>query len=80
MIVIATYAKNALPFVVIGALMAFVVRVVADKLDGMWGMTPVGLALEILVGGAVFALGALAWVLASKDGNFRAILGKGDSS
>lgn len=77
---LATYAKNALPFVVIGALMAAVVRAVADQLDSIWGMTPVGLALEIMVGGAVFALGALAWMVVSKDRNFRAILGKGDSS
>ena len=73
---LATYARNALPFAVIGAIMAAVIRVFAGWLDGLWGMTAQGLALEILLGATVFAALALAWVLLSKDKNFRSIVGR----
>lgn len=67
---LARYARNAVPFVVMGAIMAVCVRLAAGAFNGMWGMTPLGLALEIVIGAVVFSLLALAWCVISKDPNF----------
>ncbi len=71
------YARNALPFAVMGAIMVVAIRAFAGWLNGLWGMTAMGLALEIVVGAVVFATLALAWVLVSKDKNFRVVFGRG---
>lgn len=57
-----------------GLVMAVCVRLVANWLNSIWGMTPLGLALEILVGIVVFAVLALACCLATKDPRLNRIL------
>ena len=73
---LGTYAKNALPFAVIGAIMAVVIRTFSSWLDGLWGMTPAGLAIEFLVGATTFSVLAILWVVLSKDKNFEAAFGR----
>ncbi|MDO4183245.1 MAG: flippase [Coriobacteriia bacterium] len=70
---LGTYAKNALPFAVCGAVMLLVVRLCAGAFNAAWGFSVQGLVLEILVGVAVFLLLALTWCKATNNPHLQAL-------
>lgn len=70
------YALNSIPFLFFGVLMFVVVRFVASLLNAQWGMVPLGLAIEILVGVLSFTVLSIAWCLLTKDSHFRRLLGR----
>lgn len=70
------YVKNALPFFVIGMIMAAVVRFAANYMNERLGLTAFGLGLEILVGVVVFVVLSLIWCLATKDSHFKKLVKK----
>ena len=68
------YIKNALPYMVFGAIMFATVRMVANYLNAIWGYSAFGLALEIILGITVFTLFALIWCIITRDRFFRKIV------
>ena len=70
-----TYVRNALPFLVCGVLMLICVRVAELYIRNFWGVSPLGLVVEILVGVVSFALFAFIWCVVSKDAHFRKLVG-----
>ena len=65
------YVLNAIPFMICGIVMFFVVRFVARWFYSMWGFSVLGLVLEIAVGGVVFSALAFAWCFVSGNSQFR---------
>ena len=70
------YIRNSLPYIVFGALMFAVVRMVAGFLSSIWGLSVLGLAIEIAVGIMTFALFALSWCIVTRDRRFTKLIRK----
>ena len=70
------YVRNAIPFVAAGAIMFAIVRFAAAAFNAVWGISIIGLILEILVGIVAFALIALVWCFVSKDPHFKRVFGQ----
>lgn len=70
------YFQNAIPYFACGVLMMFSVRVSASIFNDLWGMSILGLALEVLIGVVAFCLLAIVWCLLSRDKHALAVLGQ----
>lgn len=70
------YTRGAVPFLVIGAVMAVVVRVSAAGIVGTWGLSAMSLAAEVLIGAAVYAALALAYCLVTNNEEFNRLFGR----
>lgn len=64
-----------LPFVAIGLLMVFGIRLLAGLLSASAATIP-GLAAEVLAGMALYLVMALAWCLATRNANFYRLFGR----
>ncbi|MBQ2681365.1 MAG: flippase [Eggerthellaceae bacterium] len=71
---LSRYAKNAVPFLAIGLIMAGVIRLSAGLFNELWGMAPLGLALEVVVGVIVFSALALVWCVMTRNEHFQKLL------
>lgn len=70
------YARNVLPFVLIGLLMTGVIRIFAFVLVSLAGVSVVTLIAEIIIGVVFFSGASFVYCLATKNENFHRILGK----
>lgn len=70
------YAINALPFVVIGVLMAIAIRFAAKVFNSLWGLSVTGLVLEVVVGVVVFGAIAAIWLVVTSDAHIRNLIGR----
>lgn len=68
------FCKNFVPFLCLGLIMAIAVRVVAEYLNGLWGLSVQGLVLEVLVGAGVYSVLVLLWCLITKDVHFKTVV------
>lgn len=70
------YAGKAVPFLVIGALMALVVRGVSPRIDAVWGLSAKSLVIEVFIGAAVYAALAIGYCLISRNEEFGKLFGR----
>lgn len=70
------YARNVLPFVLIGLLMTGVIRIFAFVLVPLAGVSVVTLIAEIIIGIIFFSGASFVYCLATKNENFHRIIGK----
>lgn len=72
---LARYAKGALPFLVIGAVMALAIRLCSSLIIPALGISAIALLIEVAVGAAVFVAGTLIWCIATHNRHARALVG-----
>ena len=71
-----SYMRKALPFLVIGAVMAAVVRASLGVVNATFGVSAIGLVAEVLIGAAVYSVLSLLYCLATKNEEFFRLFGK----
>lgn len=71
---LGAYVGGALPFIVIGAAMAVLIRLLAGAL-GPRAATVGGLALEVCVGGAFYLVASVVWCLLTHNESFERLFG-----
>lgn len=67
---LASYLRNALPFALMGVAMMLVVRLVATCLNSVWGMSVMGLIMEVGIGAFVYLALFLTWGSLTKNADF----------
>ena len=71
-----SYVVGALPFVVLGAAMAAIVRICGIVLTGIFGLGALTLLLQILIGGLSYTMLVLAYCTSTDNRHFKSIFGK----
>lgn len=73
---LARYFRSILPFLILGILMAFLVRFVANTCYAAWGLSYKGLFLEVLAGAVFYLAGTFAYLRLTRNAFFLELAGK----
>jgi O-antigen/teichoic acid export membrane protein len=73
---VARYLRNSIPFLVIGIAMFVALRMLANVLTALWGVSILTLIVEILAGVIIYVALAIAYCVATHNAQFKGLFGK----